>query len=117
MLSTREKYYQMLEKEFSNPEAIMTELINLEAIMHLPKGTELYISDIHGEFTAFDHILRTGAGNTKEKISLLFGDRLTEHEKNKLAILVAYPKEALKELKKNKWQPNMKFKLSIKKII
>ncbi|WP_407855459.1 fructose-1,6-bisphosphatase [Enterococcus hailinensis] len=97
MLSTREKYYQMLEKEFSNPEAIMTELINLEAIMHLPKGTELYISDIHGEFTAFDHILRTGAGNTKEKISLLFGDRLTEHEKNKLAILVAYPKEALKD--------------------
>ncbi|MFC4772169.1 fructose-1,6-bisphosphatase [Enterococcus hermanniensis] len=97
MLSTREKYYQMLEKEFSNQEAIMTELINLEAIMHLPKGTELYISDIHGEFTAFDHILRTGAGNTKEKIGLLFGDRLTEHEKNKLTILVAYPKEALKD--------------------
>lgn len=95
MLSTREKYYQMLEKEFSTKEAIMTELINLEAIMHLPKGTELYISDIHGEFTAFDHILRTGAGNIKEKISLLFGDRLTEHEKDKLTILVAYPREAL----------------------
>ena len=63
--------------------------------MHLPKGTELYISDIHGEFTAFDHILRTGAGNIKEKISLLFGDRLTEHEKDKLTILVAYPREAL----------------------
>ena len=73
----------------------MTELINLEAIMHLPKGTELYNSDIHGEFTAFDHILRTGAGNIKEKISLLFGDRLTEHEKDKLTILVAYPREAL----------------------
>ena len=95
MLSTREKYYQMLEKEFRTREAVMTELINLEAIMHLPKGTELYISDIHGEFTAFDHILRTGAGNIKEKISLLFGDRLTEHEKDKLTILVAYPKEAL----------------------
>lgn len=95
MLSTRDKYYQMLEKEFSTKEAIMTELINLEAIMHLPKGTELYISDIHGEFIAFDHILRTGAGNIKEKISLLFGDRLTEHEKDKLTILVAYPREAL----------------------
>ncbi|MGO2892227.1 MAG: fructose-1,6-bisphosphatase [Enterococcus devriesei] len=97
MLSTRDKYYQMLEKEFSTKEAIMTELINLEAIMHLPKGTELYISDIHGEFTAFDHILRTGAGNIKEKISLLFQDRLTEHEKDKLTILVAYPREALSD--------------------
>lgn len=97
MLSTREKYYQMLEKEFSTKEAIMTELINLEAIMHLPKGTELFISDIHGEFCAFDHILRTGAGNIKEKISLLFGDRLTEHEKDKLTILVAYPKETLED--------------------
>ena len=80
MLSTRDKYYQMLEKEFSTKEAIMTELINLEAIMHLPKGTELYISDIHGEFTAFDHILRTGAGNIKEKISLLFGLWLTREK-------------------------------------
>ncbi|MGG5317109.1 fructose-1,6-bisphosphatase [Enterococcus sp. AZ072] len=95
MLSTREKYYQMLEKEFTTKEAILTELINLEAIMHLPKGTELYISDIHGEYDAFNHILRTGAGNIKEKISGLFQDRLTSHEKDKLTILVAYPREAL----------------------
>ncbi|GCF93501.1 fructose-1,6-bisphosphatase class 3 [Enterococcus florum] len=95
MLSTREKYYQMLEKEFQSKEAILTELINLEAIMHLPKGTELYISDIHGEYTAFNHILRTGAGNIKEKISLLFEDRLTSHEIDKLTILVAYPRESL----------------------
>ncbi|MBO1307575.1 fructose-1,6-bisphosphatase [Enterococcus sp. 669A] len=95
MLSTREKYYQMLEKEFNTKEAILTELINLEAIMHLPKGTELYVSDIHGEYDAFNHILRTGAGNIKEKISDLFQDRLTIHEKDKLTILVAYPREAL----------------------
>ncbi|WP_159721337.1 fructose-1,6-bisphosphatase [Enterococcus sp. CSURQ0835] len=99
MLSTRDKYYQMLEKEFTTKEAIMTELINLEAIMHLPKGTELFISDIHGEDAAFDHILRTGAGNIKEKINDLFHDRLTEYEKNKLAILVAYPQEALADEK------------------
>lgn len=67
MLSTRDKYYQMLEKEFSTKEAIMTELINLEAIMHLPKGTELYISDIHGEFTAFDHICVLVQGISKRK--------------------------------------------------
>ncbi|MGM0215226.1 fructose-1,6-bisphosphatase [Enterococcus sp. AZ109] len=95
MLSTRDKYYKMLEKEFNTKEAILTELINLEAIMHLPKGTELYVSDIHGEYDAFNHILRTGAGNIKEKISDLFQDRLTTHEKDKLTILVAYPREAL----------------------
>ncbi|MGM0237725.1 fructose-1,6-bisphosphatase [Enterococcus sp. AZ103] len=95
MLSTREKYYQMLEKEFHSKEDVVTELINLEAIMNLPKGTELYISDIHGEFGAFDHILRTGAGNIKEKISDLFQDRLTEREKDQLTILVAYPVESL----------------------
>ena len=78
-----------------NQQAILTELINLEAILNLPKGTELYLSDIHGEFAAFDYILRSCAGNLKLKISECFKEELNETEINRLTLLIAYPEEAL----------------------
>ena len=64
-----EQYKRILLKEFDSKQKVITELINLEAILNLPKGTELYLSDIHGEFEAFDYILRTCAGNLNEKIN------------------------------------------------
>lgn len=76
-------------------QAILTELINLEAILNLPKGTELYLSDIHGEFTAFDYILRSCAGNLKLKITECFKDQLNDSEINQLTLLIAYPEEAI----------------------
>lgn len=76
-------------------QAILTELINLEAILNLPKGTELYLSDIHGEFAAFDYILRSCAGNLKLKISEYFKDQLNDSEINQLTLLIAYPEEAI----------------------
>lgn len=76
-------------------QAILTELINLEAILNLPKGTELYLSDIHGEFAAFDYILRSCAGNLKLKISECFKDQLNDSEINQLTLLIAYPEEAI----------------------
>lgn len=76
-------------------QAILTELINLEAILNLPKGTELYLSDIHGEFVAFDYILRSCAGNLKLKISECFKEELSQTEINQLTLLIAYPEEAL----------------------
>ncbi|KAF1299531.1 fructose 1,6-bisphosphatase [Enterococcus sp. JM4C] len=94
---TQKKYFDLLAKEFENSGEIITELINLEAILNLPKGTELYLSDIHGEYPAFDHILRTGAGNLRGKISECFGDTLSETEKDAFSLLVAYPKEILKD--------------------
>lgn len=78
-----------------NQQAILTELINLEAILNLPKGTELYLSDIHGEFVAFDYILRSCAGNLKLKISECFKDQLNDSEINQLTLLIAYPEEAI----------------------
>ncbi|MGM0125429.1 fructose-1,6-bisphosphatase III [Enterococcus sp. AZ194] len=93
----QKRYFDLLAKEFENSGEIITELINLEAILNLPKGTELYLSDIHGEYPAFDHILRTGAGNLREKISECFGDQLSETEKDKFSLLVAYPREILKD--------------------
>jgi len=86
----------LLKEKFPTPEAVMTEVINLEAIQQLPKGTELYISDIHGEYGAFDHILRIGSGNVKEKITDLYKDELSQNEIDRLTLIVAYPKYALK---------------------
>ncbi|CAI3271913.1 fructose-bisphosphatase class III [Enterococcus cecorum] len=76
-------------------QAILTELINLEAILNLPKGTELYLSDIHGEFAAFDYILRSCAGNLKLKITECFKEQLNDSEINQLTLLIAYPEEAI----------------------
>ena len=76
-------------------QAILTELINLEAILNLPKGTELYLSDIHGEFAAFDYILRSCAGNLKLKITEYFKEQLNDSEINQLTLLITYPEEAI----------------------
>lgn len=76
-------------------QAILTELINLEAILNLPKGTELYLSDIHGEFAAFDYILRSCAGNLKLKITECFKEQLNNSEINQLTLLITYPEEAI----------------------
>lgn len=89
------RYLELLKEKFDTPEAIVTELINLEAIQNLPKGTELYISDVHGADKAFDHILRTGAGNVREKIGTFFSEEWTEEKMDWFNLFVSYPKEAL----------------------
>lgn len=96
----KEKYYQELGKSFKSKEEIITELINLEAILNLPKGTEYFISDIHGEIDGFHHILKTGAGIIGDKINKLFKD-LEHQEKLQLSLLVSYPKLVLKNLEKD----------------
>lgn len=65
---THKKYLKLLSKSFSNAAATTTEIINLQAILNLPKGTEHFVSDLHGEYEAFRHVLRNGSGNIKEKI-------------------------------------------------
>lgn len=78
---------------------MLSEIINLEAILHLPKGTEHFVSDVHGEYLPFQHLLRTGSGAIKSKINELFADELTEEAQNSLATLVYYPKEKLQLVK------------------
>lgn len=94
------KFLELLKESFGTPEAIYTELINLEAIQNLPKGTELYLSDVHGADEAFDHILRTGAGNVREKIGNYFGsqwfdDQWSEEKMDQFSLLISYPDYAL----------------------
>ena len=97
-----EQYKRILLEKFDSRQKVITELTNLEAILNLPKGTELYISDIHGEFAAFDYILRSCAGILNEKINDCFAASLTQEEKNTLSALVSYPERVLEQVNKEK---------------
>ncbi|EPI01002.1 firmicute fructose-1,6-bisphosphatase [Enterococcus faecalis 13-SD-W-01] len=90
-----DNYLSLLAEKFPTKESVVTEIINLEAILALPKGTELFLSDIHGEFAAFDHILRIGSGNLKEKINELFKERCSDDDLNELTLFVAYPEQGV----------------------
>lgn len=93
------KYLDLLAEKYDCEEKVATEIINLEAILNLPKGTEHFVSDLHGEYHAFQHVLRNGSGNVKEKIKDLFKDELSPRDVNEFATLVYYPEEKLKLLK------------------
>lgn len=87
-------YYDLLYKKFGDRASIHTELINLEAILHLPKGTEHFVSDLHGEADAFEHILKNGAGIIREKLFQIFPE-YSESYLEEFALFIYYPKEYL----------------------
>ncbi|MEC1521554.1 fructose-bisphosphatase class III [Neobacillus niacini] len=93
------KYLDLLLQKYDSEEKVVTEIIKLEAILNLPKGTEHFVSDLHGEYQAFQHVLRNGSGNVKKRIRDLFQDVLFEKEINDFATLVYYPEEKLKLMK------------------
>lgn len=101
------KYLELLSKSFKNIDETSTEIINLQAIMNLPKGTEHFITDVHGEYEAFNHILRNGSGTIRVKIDDIFGDSLSEKEKNELATVIYYPKEKVELLQEQIKSINM----------
>lgn len=94
------KYLDLLAQKYDSAEKVVTEIINLESILNLPKGTEHFVSDLHGEYQAFQHVLRNGSGKVKEKINDLFQYILSENQRNEFATLIYYPEEKL-QLKKN----------------
>ncbi|ERT42748.1 fructose-bisphosphatase class III [Fusobacterium nucleatum] len=100
-MNTEIKYLELLSKTFKNIAETSTEIINLQAIMNLPKGTEHFMTDIHGEYEAFNHVLRNGSGTIRNKIEEAYGNKLTENEKKELASIIYYPKEKV-ELMQNK---------------
>lgn len=92
------KYLSELAKKYPNRNAVLSEIINLNAILSLPKGTEHFMSDIHGEYEAFLHIRRNASGVIRKKIDLLFSDTVSNKERSELATLIYYPEEKLEEL-------------------
>ena len=87
---------RVLSKQFPNVASTATEIINLQSILSLPKGTEHYLSDIHGEYEQFAHVLKNGSGAVKRKIDEEFGNMLSEKEKRDLATLIYYPEERIR---------------------
>ena len=88
-------YLTLLAKQYPTIDAATTEIINLQAILDLPKGTEHFLSDIHGEFESFRHVLKNASGVIRNKINDLYGNTLREAEKRALATLIYYPNEKL----------------------
>lgn len=95
-----EKYLEYLAELYPTIEKAATEIINLQSIMNLPKGTEHFLSDIHGEYEAFSHVLRNGSGAVRKKIDDVFGHTLGTDEKRTMATLIYYPREKLEQIKK-----------------
>lgn len=93
------KYLKELAKSYPNRNVVSSEIINLSAILNLPKGTEHFMSDIHGEHEAFLHIRRNASGVIRRKVDLLFSKTITARERAELATLIYYPREKLSELR------------------
>ena len=93
------KYLELLSKEFPTVQSASTEYINLNAILNLPKGTEHFITDIHGEYDAFNHFLKNASGILKEKIDQRY-EKLSEEERNRLAFFIYYPTDMLNKYQK-----------------
>ena len=81
------KYLSLLSQQFPNQQSVFTEIINLQAILNLPKGTEHFMSDLHGEYEAFMHILNNCSGVIREHVDEIFGDTLSDCEKGDLCTL------------------------------
>lgn len=96
--STDKRYLHLLSEKFPSVSSAVAEIINLEAILNLPKGTEHFISDIHGEYEAFEHILNNCSGVIRERIHELFGLELTAAEQDELCTLIYYPQRKLTRL-------------------
>ena len=94
------KYLEILSEKFPTVQSVCTEIINLEAILNLPKGTEHFLSDLHGEYESFLHILKNASGVIKTKIDDIFKNDMTQSERRRFATLIYYPKEKLELIKK-----------------
>ncbi len=93
------RYLKLLSQSFPTVADASTEIINLQAILNLPKGTEHFLADVHGEHEAFQHVLKNASGNIKRKVNELFGNELRESEKRELCTLIYYPEEKLELVK------------------
>ncbi len=94
-MGIEEKYLRSLSERYPTIAAASTEIINLQAILNLPKGTEHFLTDIHGEYEQFSHVLRNGSGSVRRKIDEEFGNTLSSRDKKALATLIYYPEEKL----------------------
>ena len=99
---TDERYLQLLSEKFPTSNAVVSEMINLRAIMSLPKGTEHFVSDLHGASNAFIHMIKNASGVVRRKVDDIYGDSVPEAEKRALCELIYYPDERIEYLHNGK---------------
>ena len=110
-------YLQLLSQSFPTIAAASTEIINLEAIMALPKGTEHFLADLHGESEAFRHVLKNASGNIKRKVNELFGNDIRESEKKELCTLIYYPEQKLELIKARETDIDDWYRITIHQLV
>ena len=110
-------YLQLLSQSFPTIADAAKEIINLEAIMNLPKGTEHFLADIHGESEAFQHVLKNASGNIKRKVNELFGNTIRESEKKELCTLIYYPEEKLELIKAQETDLDDWYRITIHQLV
>ena len=98
---TDKKYLAELTKQYPTRKAVAAEIIRLNGLLNLPKGTEHFLSDLHGEWEAFSHIRRNASGVIRNKVKQLFDKELSESERAELSSLIYYPDEKIDEAKEN----------------
>ena len=111
------RYLKLLAREYPTVQAASTEIINLQAILNLPKGTEHFISDIHGEYEAFLHILNSCSGVIKEKIDDVFASSMPKTERDQLATLIYYPREKLELIARREPDPDEWYRITLHRLI
>ena len=111
------RYLELLSHSFPTIAEASTEIINLQAILNLPKGTEHFLADIHGEFEAFQHILKNASGNIKRKVNEIFGNQIRESEKKELCTLIYYPREKLELVKEKEEDINDWYHITIHHLV
>ncbi len=111
------KYLQLLAKSFPTIQAASTEIINLEAILNLPKGTEHFVTDLHGEHEAFQHVLRNASGTIKRKVEEIFGHTMRDSEKRDLCTLIYYPEGKLKIVKQEEKDIDEWYKVILMRLV
>ena len=118
-LDSQLKYLKLLSKQYSSISKASAEIINLRAILNLPKGTEHFLSDIHGEYEPFVHVLKNASGVVKRKIEELFGNSIIESERRRLATLVYYPEQKLDLIEKQETEEEIEdfYRITIHRLI
>lgn len=111
------KYLRSLSHQYPSIASASTEIINLQAILSLPKGTEHFLTDIHGEYEQFNHVLKNGSGSVKRKIDEEFGNTLSSRDKKSLATLIYYPKEKLEIVLKEEDNIEDWYKITLHRLV
>ena len=110
-------YMEQLSEMYPTINKAAAEIINLQAIVNLPKGTEHFLSDIHGEYDAFSHVLKNGSGAVRKKIEDVFGRALSDRDKAGLATLIYYPKKKMELIKQTESDMDLWYKVTLYRLI